>query len=126
MHLFDGTAHAPEIATRAAEADVLLVSAPPGQAGDPVLAVFGETLRTGSARVVYLSTVGVYGDHQGAWVDENTEAAADGERARARLTSEAEWRTTAANGPRDPAAGRRFLGHNGMLSRGFATAPPAA
>src|SRR4051812_10451133 len=97
VHLFDGTAHDPEIATRAAEADVLLVSAPPGQAGDPVLAVFGETLRTGSARVVYLSTVGVYGDHQGAWVDENTEAAADGERARARLTSEAEWRTTAAN-----------------------------
>src|SRR4051794_16462559 len=49
VHLFDGAAHQPEIAALAGEADVLLVSVPPGQAGDPVLTAFGQTLRTGSA-----------------------------------------------------------------------------
>jgi nucleoside-diphosphate-sugar epimerase len=97
VHLFDGATHDPEIAALAAEADVLLVSVPPGQAGDPVLAAFGEMLRTGSARVVYLSTVGVYGDHRGAWIDEETEATADSERAKARLAAEAGWRTIAGN-----------------------------
>jgi nucleoside-diphosphate-sugar epimerase len=97
VHLFDGPAHGAEIAARANEADVLLVSVPPGQASDPVLAAFGETLRTGSARVVYLSTVGIYGDHQGAWVDEDTDAASDSERAKARLTAEAGWRAIAGN-----------------------------
>jgi nucleoside-diphosphate-sugar epimerase len=97
VHLFDGAVHDPEIAALAGEADVLLISVPPGQAGDPVLAAFGETLRTGSARVVYLSTVGIYGDHRGAWVDEETEPAADSERAKARLAAEAEWRTITGN-----------------------------
>jgi hypothetical protein len=97
VQLFDGAAHDPEIAALAGEADVLLVSVPPGQAGDPVPAAFGETLRIGSARVVYLSTVGVYGDHRGAWIDEDTAAAADSERAKARLTAEARWRTIAGN-----------------------------
>jgi nucleoside-diphosphate-sugar epimerase len=97
VHLFDGTAHAPEIEALAKEADVLLVSVPPGPTGDPVLAAFGETLRTGSARVVYLSTVGIYGDHRGAWIDEDTAAVADSERAKARLAAEAGWRTVAGN-----------------------------
>ena len=95
VHLFDGAAHEPEIAVRTSEADVVLVSVPPGHAGDPVLTAFGETLRNASARVVYLSTVGVYGDHQGAWIDERTEAASGSERAKARLAAEAGWRTIA-------------------------------
>jgi nucleoside-diphosphate-sugar epimerase len=98
LHLFDDGAHEPEIAARTNEADVLLVSVPPGQAGDPVLAAFGETIGTGSARVIYLSTVGVYGDHQGAWIDEQTDAAAGSERAKARLAAEVGWRAIA--GPR--------------------------
>jgi len=97
VHVFDGAAHDPEIASRAGEADALLVSVPPGQAGDPVLAAFGKTLETGSAHVIYLSTVGVYGDHRGAWVDEDTGAASNSERAKARLTAEAGWRTIAGN-----------------------------
>lgn len=96
-HLFDGGTHAPEIVVCIEDADVLLVSVPPGQAGDPVLAAFGAPLRTCSAHVVYLSTVGVYGDHQGAWIDEDTEAASDSERAKARLAAEAGWRTIAGN-----------------------------
>jgi nucleoside-diphosphate-sugar epimerase len=97
VHVFDGATHDPELAALVQEADVLLVSVPPGPTGDPVLAAFGETLRTGSARVVYLSTVGVYGDHHGAWIDEDTEAVADSERAKARLAAEAGWRAIAGN-----------------------------
>jgi len=97
VHLFEGTAHEPEIAARASEADVVLVSVPPGQAGDPVLAAYGETLRGGAARVVYLSTVGVYGDHRGRWIDEDTDVASDSERAEARLAAEAAWRRIAGD-----------------------------
>ena len=97
VQLFGDAAHDPEIAALAGEADVLLVSVPPGPTGDPVLAAFREILRSGSARVVYLSTVGVYGDHSGAWIDEDTAAVANSERAKARLAAEDGWRTIAGH-----------------------------
>ncbi len=38
-----------------------------------MLDAFGTTIANGGARrVVYLSTIGVYGDHGGAWIDEDT------------------------------------------------------
>jgi len=40
------------------------------------------------ARMIYLSTTGVYGDRQGAWTDESTPAAPTSERARRRLDAE--------------------------------------
>ncbi len=50
----------------------LLVTTPPGEAGDPVLHAHAADLeRLRSLRgIVYLSTTGVYGDAGGAWVDE--------------------------------------------------------
>ena len=92
VHLFDGAAHDPEIAALAGEADVLLVSVPPGLTGDPVLAAYGDTLRTGLAHVVYLSTIGVYGDH--TWrLDRRggRRPRRTAERAKARLAAEAGW-----------------------------------
>ena len=49
----------------------LLVSIPPDLEGDVVLRHFGDDLAGLShlSWVGYLSTVGVYGDCQGAWVD---------------------------------------------------------
>ncbi len=75
------------------EADAVLVSAPPGEAGDPVLRVFAEPLSTAPrlASIVYLSTIGVYGDHGGHWVDETTGPRPQAGRARARLGAEAAW-----------------------------------
>src|SRR6202048_493413 len=71
-YLFDAVEHS-EIASRIKEADVLLVSVPPGRSEDPVLSAFGQQIEASTARqVVYLSTVGVYGDHGGAWIDEDT------------------------------------------------------
>ena len=58
-YLFDAVEHS-EIASRIKEADVLLVSVPPGRSEDPVLSAFGQQIEASTARqVVYLSTVGV-------------------------------------------------------------------
>jgi nucleoside-diphosphate-sugar epimerase len=79
-------------AVRAAQ--VLLVSAPPGPAGDPALqGLRAEMAAAGNLkRVVYLSSVGVYGDRGGGWVDEMDVPAPTSLRARLRLAAEDEWR----------------------------------
>jgi nucleoside-diphosphate-sugar epimerase len=97
VYRFDGAARDPAILPRLAEADALLVSVPPGPADDPVLAAFGDAIAAGAARVVYLSTVGVFGDHGGGWIDEATEAVPATERAKARLAAEAAWRRVAGD-----------------------------
>ena len=60
----------------------LLVSIPPDLEGDSVLRHFSDdiTALTDLAWIGYLSTVGVYGDHKGAWVDEDTPANPQSER----------------------------------------------
>ena len=76
------------------QATHLLISAAPDDGGDPVLAeLAGEILRRTDQLewVGYLSTTGVYGDHQGGWVDEDTPLAPATERGLARKKAEAEW-----------------------------------
>lgn len=76
-----------------AGADLLLSSVAPGRGDDPVLAAFGPAIA--EARnlrwIGYLSTIGVYGDHDGAWVDETTPPRQPDGRSRARLEAEAAW-----------------------------------
>jgi hypothetical protein len=92
IDLFDGHATAATIA-KAGTADGILISVPSGAADDPVLATFGNTITHGHAqRVIYLSTIGVYGDHQGAWIDEDTRPAPEHDRVRARMRVEERWR----------------------------------
>ena len=72
----------------------VLVSAGPDSAGDPVLnAVEDAVTRAASDLrwVGYLSTTGVYGDHGGDWVDEDTPLTPSTKRGRARVTAEARW-----------------------------------
>jgi nucleoside-diphosphate-sugar epimerase len=90
---FDGAAATPEVARAIAHADAALVSIPQMQTGDPVLSAFGEALTDAAAlgAVVYLSTVGVYGDHAGAWVDEQTPPRPQAARSRERLAAEQAW-----------------------------------
>ncbi len=71
----------------------LLISTPPGTDGDPVIDRIAEA-RDQLAQlewIGYLSTVGVYGNHGGAWVDETTEPQPTSERGRRRLHAEAAW-----------------------------------
>jgi nucleoside-diphosphate-sugar epimerase len=76
-----------------ADTDVILVSVPPGRTGDPVLAAFSLDVAASTAtRVIYLSTIGVYGNHDGAWIDEDTPLAPQAERAQARIAAEQRWR----------------------------------
>jgi nucleoside-diphosphate-sugar epimerase len=81
------------VAAAIAQATHLLVSAAPDAEGDPVLARHAADLRAapGLAWVGYLSTTGVYGDRQGAWVDEDSARTPAGERGRWRVAAEDAW-----------------------------------
>ena len=76
-----------------ARSDAILVSVPPVAApGDPVLARYREAIAASRAAWIgYLSTIGVYGDHQGGWVDETTSPAPSSARSVARLAAERDW-----------------------------------
>lgn len=88
---FSGGRPSRETVEQVRDADVLLVSIPPGSAGDPAIAAFGDVLATGRRKIVYLSTIGVYGDHAGGWVDESTPPQAMFERTRMRIAAEQAW-----------------------------------
>lgn len=72
----------------------LLISAGPDAEGDPVLREVGDliTARAGQFEWVgYLSTTGVYGDHQGGWVDENSALTPATRRGKWRVEAEGAW-----------------------------------
>lgn len=91
--VFDGTAPGPGVADALKSATHVLVSVPPGADGDPVLAHHGADLAAAPslAWIGYLSTVGVYGDHRGGWVDETMAPTPVSQRSRQRLAAEEEW-----------------------------------
>ncbi|MDO8979237.1 MAG: SDR family oxidoreductase [Afipia sp.] len=76
-----------------ANSDALLISVPPGPGGDPVLAAYARQIAAAPNLrwIGYLSTIGVYGDHQGAWVDEQTPATPTNVRSRERADAEQAW-----------------------------------
>ncbi|EPX77698.1 SDR family oxidoreductase [Litoreibacter arenae] len=72
----------------------LLISAGPTEDGDPVLTARRPEIAkvAGNLKWVgYLSTTGVYGDHQGGWVDETTPLTPSTKRGRLRVKAEAAW-----------------------------------
>lgn len=81
-------------ATALAGTTHILVSTPPTVDGDPALTHHVHDLSSLAPRpqwVGYLSTTGVYGDHQGGWVDEATPVAPSSERAKRRIAAEHAW-----------------------------------
>ncbi|CCV04186.1 NAD-dependent epimerase/dehydratase [Mesorhizobium metallidurans STM 2683] len=90
--LFDG-ALTPEISTALKKTTHLVVSVAPDEAGDPVLNAMRQTIADMPALewIAYLSTVGVYGDHGGAWVDETTECRPVSKRSAMRVAAEQDW-----------------------------------
>ena len=79
-----------------ATASHILISTPPTHdLGDPVLISFGNLLKKYIKNIQwigYLSSTGVYGDHQGHWVDESSKPIALGDQGQLRLAAENEWR----------------------------------
>merc|ERR1711991_21181 len=63
-----------DLAEMAQTATHILVSAAPDADGDPLLNAYRENLMANRNLkwIGYLSTTGVYGEHGGAWVDEDT------------------------------------------------------
>jgi nucleoside-diphosphate-sugar epimerase len=84
---FDRAASEIEAATH------LLSTVPPGMQGDPVLDRYGVAIATAPRLrwIGYFSSTAVYGDRGGAWVDEDTQPAPNGNRGRRRLAAEARW-----------------------------------
>lgn len=84
----------------------ILVSVPPSReaktaGGDPVLDAIGAGTLNSLSRlrwVGYLSTTGVYGDHQGRWVDERSQLLATAGRSLRRKAAEQAWMDAAAIG----------------------------
>jgi len=71
----------------------LLHSIPPGADGDPVLAWYRREIAALPSLkwIGYLSTVGVYGDQEGNWVDESTPPKPNTARTGARVEAERAW-----------------------------------
>ena len=77
----------------------ILISAGPGPEGDPVLNALADQIAETAPHLEwlgYLSTTGVYGDHQGAWVDEDTALSPSTKRGTLRVEAETAWQALAA------------------------------
>jgi nucleoside-diphosphate-sugar epimerase len=92
--LFDGTDLSPAVRGLLEETTHLIVSAAPDDSGDPVLNA-ARTFMAGQMPklewIAYLSTVGVYGDHGGAWVDETSACRPKSRRSVDRMKAEQDW-----------------------------------
>ena len=83
----------PDLRPYLAQASHVLTSVAPTPDGDPVLADIGADLAQAKHLewVGYLSTTGVYGDHAGGWVDEDTALSPSTRRGKMRVQAEAAW-----------------------------------
>ena len=91
--VFDGTQPSAALSRAIRDATHVLGSVPPEAAGDPVLIHHAEDFGMASQLcwLGYFSTIGVYGDSGGGWVDEATPCAPVSERGRRRLLAEKQW-----------------------------------
>lgn len=84
-----------DLAAALAEVTHLVMSIAPDADGDPLLDVLSaDQLKKIAPQlewVGYLSTVGVYGDHDGGWVDESTVCKPVSKRSIARVAAEKGW-----------------------------------
>lgn len=89
--VFDGTT-TPELEAQLADTTHLVMSISPGEE-DPVLTAFPELIKLtpNLEWIGYLSTVGVYGHHDGAWVDETSELRPVSKRSIQRVEAEEAW-----------------------------------
>lgn len=91
--VFDGHQMDDALLASLSDATHILISIAPDENGDPVLH-HAERLRTAintATWIGYLSTIGVYGNHDGAWIDEETVPQPKSERSRRRLKAEQSW-----------------------------------
>lgn len=90
---FDGSRSEPAVTVMLQGATHLLASIPPGPDADPALLWHADDIAAAPHLrwIGYLSTIGVYGDAGGGWVDETTEPRPGSERAERRRKAEHDW-----------------------------------
>ena len=97
-YVFNGTRVDPGLEPALRRAEAIVVSIPPRGRPGPLEAFAGAIAAAPNlARIVYFSTIGVYGEHGGRWVDESSATLTRSGRGLARLADEARW-TEAARG----------------------------
>ncbi len=119
--LFDGVHLNDELIAAMGNVTHLVQSVAPGKDGDPLLALLGGDLKKflpNLTWVAYLSTVGVYGNHHGAWVDETTPCRPVSARSVERVAAEAAW-TEAAQKANVPLSVLRLSGIYGPGRNAF-------
>lgn len=96
-HVFDGAVPGQTLRQPLAEASHVVVSIPPNAGGDPTLTHHADDLKCAKKLkwLCYYSTVGVYGDHDGGWIDETTAPTPLNARSRWRVAAENDWRELA-------------------------------
>ncbi|HHY50807.1 MAG TPA: SDR family oxidoreductase [Alphaproteobacteria bacterium] len=94
IHVFDGQSPGLTVGEDLRRATHVVLSIPPDEHGDPAYELHRDTLD--AARELqwlgYFSTVGVYGDFGGAWIDESAPARPINERSRIRVEVEEQWK----------------------------------
>jgi len=90
--LFNGESPGALLAAALEKTTHLIISIPPDERGDPVLAMPAlRQMLPDLQWICYLSTVGVYGDHGGRWIDETAPCRATLPRNRKRIDVEKDW-----------------------------------
>ena len=97
--IFDGETLSSDLMAAMRGATHLVQSIAPRETGDPLINIAGSELANLMPElqwIGYLSTVGVYGDHKGAWVSEDTVCVPVSGRSKERLEAEQAWADTGA------------------------------
>lgn len=97
-HVFDGTAPGTTLGPDLRKSSHVVLSIAPGEAGDPALLHHRADLdaAVGLEWLCYYSTVGVYGDFGGAWINETAPLVPRNDRSDRRVLAEQAWRDYAA------------------------------
>jgi hypothetical protein len=97
-HVFSGDGPGETLGADLRQASHVVLSIPPGEGGDPALLHHRADLdRAENLQwLCYYSTVGVYGDFGGAWIDETAPLVPRNARSDRRVAAEQAWRDYAA------------------------------
>ena len=124
-YIYDGETKISEISSALRNSTHLLISIAPNQSGDCVIPNFSNDIISSSIKWIgYFSTVGVYGNHNGEWVNENSECYPTSNRSKWRILAESRWKDLSAR-TNIPLSIMRLAGiygphRNAFLSKGTA------
>ena len=99
-YAFDGAHADPGLERALGKAEAIVVSIPPRNGTETAVERFEAAIADAPnlRRVLYYSTIGVYGDHGGGWVDETSATLTRTARGLARLEGEARWTAARTRG----------------------------